>query len=234
MGETLCRTFDFYLHSGMPAGTLIDGGEPWLGRVWIEGEDKHLFTIISDNDGSFSTTRPLPVDVYSVFHNSQWDVHIPCDYFNEERGDTYERFVHVSAPDSVLHEAFLDPVAEGSTVGPDSSNGVLEPASYEVEGGTTTSIDGIEWESGQVRMEFSPSAPPAGNHADFIALGGSVALRLKIEDANQSVDGDSTESIWGVCSQPWSAGDKLMLRISESGSKLLGATNDSECLSSVQ
>ena len=83
-----------------------------------------------------------------------------------------------------------------------------------------------------MRMEFSPSAPPSGHHVDFIALDGSVALRLKIDDATQTVDGDSTALSWGVCSQPWEAGDKLMLRISESGADITGATNDAECLSS--
>ena len=117
---------------------------------------------------------------------------------------------------------------------------MLEPASIETENGTATTIDSIVWESpstgsgqaGTVRMEFSPSAPPSGHHVDFIAVDGSVALRLKIDDATQTVDGDSTALSWGVCSQPWEAGDKLMLRISESGADITGATNDAECLSS--
>ena len=35
--------------------------------------------------------------------------------------------------------------------------------------------------------------------------------------------------VWGVCDQPWAAGDELMLRISDSGDTLTGTTNDATC-----
>ena len=38
-----------------------------------------------------------------------------------------------------------------------------------------------------------------------------------------------SELSWGVCDQPWQDGDKLMIRISESGADLTGTTNDADC-----
>ena len=40
---------------------------------------------------------------------------------------------------------------------------------------------------------------------------------------------DDRSLTWGVCSQPWGHGDKLVLRISRSGPDLAGATNDTSC-----
>ena len=214
---------------------------PWPGRVWLEGEDKDLFDLRAYYDGVFRTTRPLPMGEYLVYFNFQGEEFITCDYHSEELRT--EWFVHVTAPDGTLHEAFFDPVEVGAAVGADASSGVLEPASFEVEGVGATSIVRIAWESasagtgeaGRVRMEFSPSRPPlVGHHVDFIALDGSVVLRLSVDDAAQSVDGDGTTLTWGVCKQPWESGDKLMLRISESGPELSGVTNDAECPSSGQ
>ncbi len=230
-GESLNNRFDFGFGSGLPAETVVYDGAPWPGRVWIEGVDIGLFDFSTDNNGILLSTRPLPAGEYSVYHKFQADKFIPCEYHTEDIRN--EWFVHVMAPDGVLHEAFFDPVEIGSSVGADASNGVLEPASFEDEGGTST-IDRIAWESQQVRMEFSASAPPSGHHVDFIALDGSVALRLKVDDATQAVDGGGTALSWGVCSQPWETGDKLMLRISESGPDLTGVTNDTECPSSGQ
>ena len=246
-GESLKVRFDLFLDSGLPEGTVAYDGRPSHGRVWLEGEDKDLFEIWVYNNGVFRTTRPLPAGTYFVYHHFQRNDHIICNYYPEDYKDRFEWFVHVTAPEGTLHEAFFDPVEIGSDVGADASGssgqaGVLEPASFEVEGVGATSIVRIAWESasagtgeaGRVRMEFSPSAPPSGHHVDFIALDGTVALRLRVEDAAHAVEGDGTTLSWGVCSQPWEAGDKLMLRISESGPELSGVTNDAECPSSGQ
>ena len=183
------------------------------------------------------TTRPLPVGEYDFTQKIYGLLSVACEHHSEQGIAT----ITVTAPDGVLHEAFFDPVEVGAAVGADASSGVLEPASFEVEGVGATSIVRIAWESasagtgeaGRVRMEFSPSGPPlVGHHVDFIALDGSVVLRLSVDDAAHAVEGDGTTLTWGVCKQPWKAGDKLMLRISESGADITGATNDAECLSS--
>ena len=182
----------------------------------------------TDYDEPIETARPLTAGAYDLTWRYTRSKYVLCA---PELWRDHTVTVTVTAPPGTVHEAFFDPVTDGSALGADASNGQLEPASFEDEGGTST-IDSVTWESQQVRMEFSPSAPPSGHHVDFIALDGSVALRLKIDDATQTVDGDSTALSWGVCSQPWEAGDKLMLRISESGADITGATNDAECLSS--
>ena len=231
---------DFHLDSGLPVETVVEDGYLVDGRARLEGKDKALFSF---DNGTFRTMRPLPTGKYLVHPNLQAPWFIPCDYYPEEYKTMTSWFVDVSAPEGTLHEAFFDPVEVGAAVGADASSGVLEPASFEVEGVGATSIVRIAWESasagtgeaGRVRMEFSPSGPPlVGHHVDFIALDGSVVLRLSVDDAAHAVEGDGTTLTWGVCKQPWESGDKLMLRISESGPELSGVTNDAECPSSGQ
>ena len=82
-------------------------------------------------------------------------------------------------------------------------------------------------------MRIDPHGRLVGHHIDFIALDGSVALRLDFDQATEAVkDGGTRLLTWGACSQPWSGGDLLMLRISASPPGLTGATNDGVCPSS--
>ena len=71
----------------------------------------------------------------------------------------------------------------------------------------------------------------ADKHIDFLALDASIALRLDFDDATVVTEQDNIKSLtWGVCKQPWKAGDLLMLRISESDGDVAGATSDESCL----
>ena len=100
--------------------------------------------------------------------------------------DTYrELTISVTAPAGTLHEAFFDPVAIGSAVGADATNGVLKPAAFTV-GGARATISSLKWESGTATMTLNPSASLAGHAVDFIALDGSVSLTLSFDDATQS------------------------------------------------
>ena len=131
------------------------------------------------------------------------------------------------APEDAVHEAFFDPVTIGAAVGADTTDGVLKPKSFSLgEGTTTVSLEKTTWESGRVIMELEPSVSLAGHHADFIALDGSVSLRLDFDDALEIVNGAKRTLIWNVCTQPWQSGDLLMLRISESPLDLTGATSE--------
>ena len=80
-------------------------------------------------------------------------------------------------------------------------------------------------------MRLSPHNRLPNHHADFIALDGSISLRLDFDDATETGEGDSRALSWDVCAQPWQAGDLLMLRISESPTDLTGATRDADCVS---
>ena len=78
---------------------------------------------------------------------------------------------------------------------------------------------------------MSPHNRLANHHADFIALDGSVSLRLDFDDATETGEGDSRALSWTVCAQPWQSGDLLMLRISESPTDLSGVSRDGDCVS---
>ena len=107
-----------------------------------------------------------------------------------------------------MYEAIFDPVAIGSAVGADGTNGALEPTAFTV-GGVSTSLQTLKWQGGSVTLELSPAASLTGYALDFIALDGSVALSLDGGAATAAVE----TLTWTVSTQPWQAGDQLMLRI---------------------
>ena len=225
--------------SGLPTGTRI-GDPAWMGRtpedipgMRIEENDERLFSF---KPLLFHIARPLPSGEYR-FYWSAWGLRecVLCgaDELPEEIRKSNEVFVNVVAPEGTLHEAFFDPVdlggLETSAGGP---AGVLNPASFTDEGVGDITISRIAWdESGQVSMEIRPHGRLAGHHMDFIALDGSITLRLDFDDAESvSEEGGARALSWNrVCRRPWESGDLLMLRISESPDDLSGVTNDGQC-----
>ena len=227
--------------SGAAEGTMVKTygpyQEPKYHRFWLTGQDMDLFkTQIIDDDEvpsngyyqHITIARPLPAGKYSFFDHIHHYDYMPCDF--TPANNHLEWIVTAVAPDSAVHEAFFDPVAIGGAVGADAANGVLKPASFSLtEGGSTASLSKIAWESGRATVELDPSLSLADHHADFIALDGSVSLRLDFDDATETVDGTKRTLAWNVCTQPWKSGDLLMLRISSSGETLTGVTNDGPC-----
>ena len=208
-GESLNTRFDYSLDSGLPARTVIHTGAiPTDGKFWLGGKDKAFFA--TEND-KFILARPLPAGQYLVYDNYQWPDLIPCDYYPEEYRDVHASYITVTAPPGTLHEAFFDPVTDGSTVAADSSNGILKPAAFTVANGASASLQRIEWASGTVKVKVSPHTLLAGQVMDFIELDGSVSLSLNIDDATIAAANHTLS--WTVSSQPWHDGDKLMLRI---------------------
>ena len=206
--------------SGMPADFVVHEFSTTYPRQWFSGDNAPLFHY---GDNEISTTRPIPdgaYEVYAHFQEAEW---MPCDYIAPP---TTWRYTFES---DALHEAFFDPVDLGDAVGAGSGNGVLNPYTFDAEGATETTIERIEWVSGSVRIELDPHDSLAGHHIDFIALDGTVSLRLDFDDASEIGEGTSRALSWNVCEQPWSEGDLLMLRISESPENLLGATNNASC-----
>ena len=208
---SLRSEYDYYLDSGLPARTVIEDGHPANGRdarVWLEGRDEALFPY---GDGALRTMRPLPTGKYSVHPNYQAGRLIPCGYHPAEYKNMATWFVNVTAPDGTLHEAFFDPVTDGSTVAADSTNGILKPASFTDANNAAATIQRIEWASGTVKMKVTPHTGLAGQTVDFIELDGSVSLSLNVADA--TVDAANNTLSWSVSSQPWHDGDTLMVRI---------------------
>ena len=207
-GESLSSTYDFYLDSGLPAGTVMNEPLPMDGKWWLLGKDEALFAI---ENGTLHATRPLPVGKYKYNSSYQSPEFIPCDYHPDEYKTRLENIVHVTAPDGTLHEAFFDPVTDGSTVAADSTNGILKPASFTDANSASASLQRIAWVENTVEMQLSPHTGLANYVVDFIALDGSVILSLDADDA--TVDAANNTLSWSVSSQPWHEGDKLMIRI---------------------
>ena len=241
------------LVSGLTAGTLIyedgegDGELPnKTGRYWLEGQSKELFNVEAHNIKPYdwsgngindrimytrriTSMRPLPEGEYDFYFEGIWSGLIVCNGYPESLRNYYEFIVSVTAPAGALHEAFFDPVALGDAVGADGASGVLKPAAFAFDG-NDAAIRRIDWLDGQARMSLSPLAALPGHHIDFIALDGSVTLRLDFDDAMEVADDEGVATfVWGVCSQPWADGDLLMLRISESPADLAGATFNADC-----
>ena len=160
-----------------------------------------------------STARPLPAAEYGFHYISQHYTRIPCNF---KPDDTYSDWtVTVTAPSGTVHEAFFDPVAIGSGVGADASNGVLDPKAFTVAQ-VSTALQSLKWQDGSATLTLSAPASLSGHFLDFIALDGMVALSL--DGGAAAVSGGTLT--WSVAAQPWQADDKLMLRIRQSGAPI--------------
>ena len=229
------------MQSGLPAGSAFWSGWSSIGLDdlidYFKGPDKHLFkdVMVDSNDNRADgygldsrSRRPLPRGKYELEYYVSHTALLPCGY---ELIDSYWTII-ATAPAAAIHEAFFDPasIGSGGAVGADDSNGVLKPTDFTF-GGAGVSLDSIKWQSQAVEMRMSPHNRLANHHADFIALDGSVSLRLDFDDATETGEGDSRALSWPVCAQPWQSGDLLMLRISESPTDLTGVSRDGDCVS---
>ena len=205
----------FSVYTPSWAGYLLEeyGETPpsTAGDIFISGTDKELF--YAEWPGIAFTGRPLPAGEYQFYFNTRPKKYVICDAMPEAEQKRDEHHVHVTSPAGTLHEAFFDPVAIGTAVGTDGSNGALEPASFTV-GGAASALQGIEWQGGAVVLTLSPYASLTGHALDFIALDGTAVLTLSANAA--TVDAAAGTLSWTVATQPWSVGDQLMLRIRES------------------
>ena len=183
------RTPDQELGSGLAASSVVY--ETKRAEVWLEGGDIGLFVVESSagvlydssEDGTNDSirytqrvvsARPLPAGVYRTHHNLRDRRFVPC------AGYTYrhEWTVTVNGPPGTLHEAFFDPVTDGTAVAADDANGVLKPASFTDATGATAAIQRITWEAGAVKLKLTPHTGIADHIVDFIALDGTVSLSL--------------------------------------------------------
>ena len=226
VGRQYQRQFARELASGSTAGSEVyEGGkalqlsdtdkatEPtWSDIAVIKtGQDaslfEHTWPLIA------TTTRPLPAGEYRFYWAEQNPFFALCDALPDDY-KTRDEIVHtVTAPQGTLHEAFFDPVTLGAGVGADSSNGVLNPASFTVDG-TSTSITGLKWDSGSVVLSLSPYSSLSGHKLDFIELDGSVSLSLEASSATEDTTAGTLS--WSVPDQPWHNADMLMLRVAAS------------------
>ena len=183
----LQSTNNYDLGSGVASDTRVDS-HGWSGytieREWYEGRDKDLFT---PRQNIMYTNRPLPAGEYRVYYNFT-EPGQDCGYPEEQRTELLE-IVTVTAPAGTLAESFFDPVADGAAVT------------------STTTVGTIGWESGEVEATLTQDV--TGHILDFIALDGTVSLSLAVADAAE----DAGTLSWTVASQPWNAGDKMMLRV---------------------
>ena len=215
------RQYPRSLASGSPAGSEVyEGGnmlrisnpdnEPTWSDVAVikSGADAALFNHTWPLKAT--TTRPLPAGEYRFYWAEQNELFSLCDAKPEALKTRDEIVVTVTAPEGTLHETMFDPVTLASGVGADSSNGVLNPASFTVDG-TSTSITGLKWDSGSVVLSLSPYSSLSGHKLDFIDLDGSVSLSLPASSATE--DATAGTLTWSVSDQPWHDGDLLMLRI---------------------
>ncbi len=224
--------FDYIFGSGLPSGSVVYSNGFWgavkYGEHWLEGRDKDLFVVSAP--GVVVSARPLPEGEYKFYSNGRGQQFVLCDAIPDFERNRRELFVQVTAPSDTLHEAFFDPVEIGDAVGADGVNGVLKPAAFSVNSSDdATTIERIDWQDNAVSIAISDAPALANHHIDFIALDGSVALRLDFDHASVSDEGSTRTLRWKVCEQPWQSGDLLMLRISESEDDLTGVTNDTAC-----
>ena len=228
------------LNTGLAAGTTLYEDDLGFGpstdelvRFWLDGGDANLFSVVYGDSVPYDfsgdgvndsvnfnrrvvSARPLPEGVYKFHFNIRSPFFKLCDGYTT----LYEWTVTVNAPGGTLHEAFFDPVTDGTAVAADDSNGVLKPAAFTDANGTSATLERIAWEpdiggSGTVKLQVNPPTGLTNQEVNFIALDGSVSLSLQV--ANATVDAANRTLSWAVGSQPWQSGDLLMLRIRKGG-----------------
>ena len=153
--------------SGLPAGTQfhhsrLGGGVGY--NSWLVGPDATRFHVqIVDTGLSFTTARPLPDGAYAFGEHFQFHYWVPCNY---APGPDWNWTVTVTAPTGTVHEAFFDPVAIGTAVGADGTNGVLKPTAFTV-GGVSTALQS---------SEVGERHPDAGAELRGVAVGSRPGL----------------------------------------------------------
>ena len=175
------------------------------------GQDADLFDKVWPANAV--TARPLPQGTYRFYWADQPKHYALCDAISEIRKKRNEVIVTVVPPPGTLHEAFFDPVTIGTGVGADSSNGVIKPAGFTVDG-TTTSITSLKYDDSKVVLTLSPHVSLSGQKVEFIELDGSVSLSLPASSATEDTTAGTLS--WSVPTQPWHNADLLMLRIAAS------------------
>ena len=229
LGRSWTETFTKQIDSGVAAGEKVHTGGQTLRldlngditsgapksyfRDWVvkTGRDADLFVHTWPLDAT--TARPLPGGTYRFYWAEQHQSAAPCNAMPEDHKTRFEVVVTVTAPEGTVHETMFDPVALGSGVGADGTNGVLEPSSFSVDG-TSTSITSLKWDNGSVVLTLSPHVSLSSHKLDFIELDGSVNLVLEVSSATE--DSSAGTLSWTLLDQPWHDGDTLMLRIAAS------------------
>ena len=198
----------------LPEDSDIVPGVPF--EVWLDDGDSDLFDAATPSRNyRVTATRPLHEGQYKFYLNHRGPLYSLCDGWTIR----YEWTITVDAPEGTLHEAFFDPVTDGTAVAADDTNGVLKPATFTDENDASAIIERIAWEpgtaseSGTVKLELDPHTGITDHIVDLIALDGSVPLSLKVADATADAANDTLS--WSVASQPWHDGDELMLRVRE-------------------
>ena len=213
---------DAALGSGLPGGTraftdpsgsaLPATPPPRPGDIQLTGRDAALFT--TKWPAVADTARPLPTGEYKFYFAQRPEIYIICDGLPDLEKKREEVFVTVTAPSGTLHEAFFDPVAIGTTIGADGTNGVLKPNTFTASDSTTTTLRSVDYSGSNVRMLFSQTTGLSGKEVQFIMLDGTVGLTVPFSSATvETVASQGTRYSWTTCSAPWAAGEKIMIRI---------------------
>ena len=173
--------------SGLAAGSSVHEDEDGGGslpdkseRLWLDGGDADLFSVkfgdpipydwsgdgVNDSiryTRRIEAARPLPEGAYRFHYNNRKVFFIPCDGYTVR----YEWTVIVTAPSGTLHEAFFDPVTDGSAIAADASNGLLKPASFTDTNGEPATIHRISYDSAVVTITLTPRHRHHGPHPRF-------------------------------------------------------------------
>ena len=216
------RREDATLGSGLAGGTMAFTDPAYsgfpstppshAGDVQLTGRDATLFRtkwpVVID------TVRPLPAGEYKFYFVGRPKEYIICDGVPDLEKKRQELFVTVTSPTGTLHEAFFDPVAIGTTIGADATNGVLKPNTFTASDSTTATLRSVDYSGSNVRMLFSQTTGLSGKEVQFIMLDGTVGLTVPFSSATaETVASQGTRYSWTTCSAPWAAGEKIMIRI---------------------
>ena len=195
------------------------------GRRWIEGPASDYLTVreigktpdylradkpsgdppdIFLFTNKIAMTRPLPAGEYVFHYNRMGPGRTICNLQDERERNAVTSTATLTAPGGTKAEALFDPSALDGVSATSTARLYVVP-----DAPASTAIGPIKWKAGTLQVQLTPARLFDGHHLDFIALDGTLAETVKVDDANRS---GNTLS-WPVPEQPWAAGDKMMVRL---------------------
>ena len=197
---------NFTFGSGLPSQVMTVDTE--LDHYWLKGEDASLF---EPSGRTVVNVRPLPAGEYTFTRHYQAPRWALCDFKPDYNGpDAFT--VTVEASEDVTHETLFDPMDRRSG----TRVGELHLSSH---------VSQLLWFSdGTPRVEIQTSTRLTDKVVEIIANDGTVSREFYSADSTKT----GRTLSWPVAEKPWSAGDKLMVRIREAPNRPPVFTPDSE------
>lgn len=217
--------------SGLPAGNRVFGSRldsPLSEKSVLSSKGQESAFFETEDTLNRHSEYVLRVNVKRPMPAGRYELEL--SYKQQMCGITSRHYrkilwnVEVVAPPYVLHEAIFDPGRsangdygydyKGTGQYVHKALGKFDPQSFTLpKNGRKISVERLVWNEDTIEFEVQPHAELDIYDLGIIGLDGKTLLTLPFGSASLRDDGEKRYYVWDYCDQPWSDGDKLMVRI---------------------